>query len=153
MIEGSVQLDDDVQFSFDPKRLDLDIVHGFLSRDAYWSLGVPRIVVERAIAHSLCIGAYREARQIGFARLTTDRATFAYLSDVFVIAGERGLGIARRMLRALLDHQDVQGLRRIVLFTADAHALYRDLGFSMLSKPERGMEILRPDSYRASATQ
>ena len=106
----------------------------------------------RAIANSLCIGAYREAQQIGFARLTTDRATFAYLSDVFVVASERGQGIGRRTVRALLDHQDVRGLRRIVLFTSDAHALYREFGFTALSKPERGMEILRPDSYRASAS-
>ncbi len=151
MSASSSSPDDDVEFSFDTSRLDLDLIHGFLSNEAYWSPGIPRTVVERAVAHSLCIGAYRAARQIGFARLTTDRATFAYLSDVFIIAGERGLGIARRMLSALLDHQDVQGLRRIVLFTADAHALYRDLGFSPLARPERGMEILRPDSYRASA--
>ncbi len=143
---------DDVEVSFDPARLDLDVIHRFLSSEAYWSLGIPRTTVERAIVHSLCIGAYREARQIGFARLTTDRATFAYLADVFVVAGERGLGIARRMIRTLLAHDDVQGLRRILLFTADAHALYRGLGFSALARPERGMEILRPDSYRAPAT-
>lgn len=143
--------DPPVEFSFDPTRLDLDVVHRFLSTEAYWSPDVPRAIVERAIANSLCIGAYRNARQIGFARLTTDRATFAYLSDVFIVASERGHGVARRMVRALLDHPDVQGLRRMLLFTADAHALYRDLGFLPLSKPERGMEILRPDSYRASA--
>ena len=152
MNERSASLDDDVEFSFDPARLDLDVIHRFLSSEAYWSIGIPRITVERAVAHSLCVGAYRGVHQIGFARLTTDRATFAYLADVFVVASERGLGIARRMVRALLDHDDVQGLRRILLFTADAHALYRELGFSALARPERGMEILRPDSYRASET-
>ena len=147
----------EVEFSFNPARLDLDLIHRFLSTEAYWSIGIPRATVDRAIAHSLCIGAYRADRgdggQVGFARLTTDRATFAYLSDVFVVTDERGRGIAQRMVRALLDHDDVQGLRRIVLFTADAHALYRGLGFSSLSRPERGMEILRPDSYRVSAMQ
>lgn len=149
--EKPVSSDDGVEFSFDPARLDLDMIHRFLSREAYWSLDVPRSTLERAVAHSLCIGAYRRAHQIGFARLTTDRATFAYLGDVFVVAEERGFGIARRMVRTLLDHDDVKGLRRILLFTADAHALYRGLGFSPLSRPERGMEILRTDSYRASA--
>ncbi len=153
MSKRSVPRDDAVEFSFDPARLDLDVIHRFLSGEAYWSLGISRTTVERAIAHSLCIGAYRGGYQVGFARLVTDRATFAYLADVFVVASERGRGIARRMVRTLLEHDDAQGLRRILLFTADAHALYRDLGFSALARPERGMEILRPDSYRASATR
>lgn len=153
MSERSISHDDLVEFSFDSARLDLDIIHRFLSGDAYWSLGISRTTVDRAIVHSLCIGAYRGGHQVGFARLVTDRATFAYLADVFVIAGERGRGIARRMVGTLLEHDNVQGLRRIILFTADAHALYRDLGFSALARPERGMEILRPDSYSAVASR
>jgi len=137
--------------SFDPERLDLDLIHRFLSTQAYWSSGIPRAVVERSVANSLCIGAYRETAQVGFARLVTDRATFAYLADVFVVAAERGHGIATRMVRALLAHHDVQGLRRVLLFTADAHALYEGLGFRTLARPERGMEILRPDVYRSTA--
>ena len=144
--------DDDVEFSFDPARLDLDVIHRFLSDESYWSPGILRDTVERAIAHSLCIGAYRGTLQVGFARLITDRATFAYLADVFIVTSERGRGIARRMVRTLLDHDDAQGLRRTLLFTADAQALYRGLGFAALARPERGMEILRPDGYRASAT-
>ena len=151
MINASTPLGEGFEFSFYPARLDLDVIHRFLSSEAHWSMGIPRTTVERAIAHSLCIGAYRGAHQVGFARLTTDRATFAYLADVFVVASQRGQGIARSMVRALLDHDEVQGLRRILLFTADAHALYRGLGFSALARPERGMEILRPDSYRESA--
>lgn len=140
----------DVVFSFDPARLDLDVVHAFLSTEAYWSIGIPRATVARAIAHSLCIGAYRDDRQIGFARLTTDRATFAYLGDVFVVSTDRGKGIAREMVRRLLVHEDVQALRRVLLFTADAHSLYASLGFTPLVRPERGMEIVRPGIYRAA---
>jgi GNAT superfamily N-acetyltransferase len=134
--------------SFDVSRIDIDFVHDFLATQAYWSLGIPREVVERSIAHSLCIGAYRGSEQIGFARLVTDRATFAYLADVFVLASERGRGVARRMLKILLDHHDVQGLRRWTLFTSDMHAVYRGLGFKPFAHPERGMEIVDLDPYR-----
>ncbi len=138
-----------IGLSFDPARLDVDVVHRFLSEEAYWSLGIPRATVERAIAHSLCVGAYDDAgAQVGFARLVTDRATFAYLCDVFVLASARGQGLATRMVAALLEHPDTQGLRRTLLFTADAHAVYARLGFASLARPERGMEIVRPDVYR-----
>jgi GNAT superfamily N-acetyltransferase len=136
-----------IAYSFDPVRLDVDLVHRFLSTEAYWSRGVPRTVVERAIAGSLCIGAYRGGEQVGFARLVTDRATFAYLSDVFVVAAARGAGVGKRMVGALLAHPDVQGLRRVLLFTADAHDLYRQFGFAPLARPERGMEVLQTDVY------
>ena len=138
-----------IDLSFDRERLDLTLIHRFLSVDAYWSLGIPRDVIERAVANSLCIGAYRDHRQVGFARLVTDRATFAYLADVFVVAAERGSGVGRQMVRALLDHDDAQGLRRVLLFTADAHAVYGPLGFRPIGRPERGMEILRTDLYPA----
>ena len=141
-----------IVLSFDADRFDVDLIHRFLSREAYWSLDIPRPVVERAIANSLCIGAFADDGQVGFGRLVTDRATFAYLADVFVVASRRGTGIARRMVAALLDHHDVQGLRRVLLFTADAHALYRGLGFSPLARPERGMEIVRPDLYRTASS-
>jgi N-acetylglutamate synthase-like GNAT family acetyltransferase len=137
----------DVELSFDVARLDVEVIHGFLSRDAYWSKGVPRAIVERAIANSLCIGAYRDGAQVGFARLVTDRATFAYLADVFVTMSMRGSGVGKRMVGALLAHPDVQGLRRSLLFTADAHGLYRQFGFAPLARPERAMEIVDPDVY------
>jgi GNAT superfamily N-acetyltransferase len=139
----------DVECSFDTARLDVDLIHGFLSRDAYWSPGVPRTVVERAIANSLCIGAYHERAQVGFARVVTDRATFAYLADVFVVATARGAGVGKRMLEAMFAHPDLQGLRRFMLFTADAQGLYRQFGFTPLARPERGMEIMRADAYAA----
>lgn len=141
-----------VELSFDDARLDIDVIHRFLSTEAYWSPGVPRAVVERAIAHSLCVGAYTENRQVGFARLVTDRATFAYLADVFVVVSERGRGVAKRMVQALLDHGEAGSLRRVLLFTADAHALYRGLGFAPLGRPERAMEIVQPELYRTVAS-
>ena len=141
-----------IDYSFDPARFDRDRIHAFLSTEAYWSMGVPRAVVDRAIDHSLGIGAYRDGEQIGFARVVTDRATFAYLADVFVVQSARGRGIARTMVGALLAHEDLAGLRRVFLFTADAHALYRSLGFSAVAKPERAMEIVRPDVYRSASS-
>ena len=134
--------------SFDPERVDLDIVHGFLTT-SYWSPGIPREAVARALAGSLCVGAYRaDGRQIGIARLVTDRATFAYLADVFVDEAARGLGIGRAMVRALMDHPDTQGLRRWLLATVDAHGVYQALGWVPLAHPERFLEILDPDVYR-----
>jgi GNAT superfamily N-acetyltransferase len=121
----------------DPARLDLDVVHGYL-RTAYWSPGVPREVVERAVANSVVAGLYdADGRQVGFARAVTDRATFAWIADVFVLESERGNGLGRFVVETLLAHPDLQGLRRLMLATADAHDLYRSYGFSDLSEPSR----------------
>ena len=141
-------MNDTVEYSFHAARLDIAAIHRYLSNEAYWCLGIPRATVEKAIAHSLCMAAYRGDALIGFARLVTDRATFAYLGDVFVLAPERGQGIATTMVRTLLDHPDAQGLRRTLLFTRDMHALYARLGFDAIAHPERGMEIVRPDIYQ-----
>jgi GNAT superfamily N-acetyltransferase len=121
----------------DPARLDLDVVHGYL-RTAYWSPGVPREVVERAIGHSVVAGLYdADGRQVGFARAVTDRATFAWIADVFVLESERGNGLGRFVVEALLAHPALQGLRRVMLATADAHDLYRSYGFTDLEDPSR----------------
>ena len=133
--------------SFDPAELDLDVIHGFLTT-SYWSPGIPRETVARAIAGSLCVGAYRERRQIGFARVVSDRATFAYLADVFVLDGARGEGIGRAMVRALMEHPELQGLRRWFLATLDAHGVYETLGWQPVAHPERLLEITVPDIYR-----
>lgn len=133
--------------SFDPAELDLDVIHGFLTT-SYWSPGTPRETVARAIAGSLCVGAYRERRQIGFARVVSDRATFAYLADVFVLDGARGEGIGRAMVRALMEHPELQGLRRWFLATLDAHGVYEALGWQPVAHPERLLEITVPDIYR-----
>ncbi|WP_019834122.1 GNAT family N-acetyltransferase [Sphingomonas sp. PR090111-T3T-6A] len=133
--------------SFDPRALDLDTIHGFLTT-SYWSPGIPRETVARAIAGSLCVGAYRAGRQIGFARVVSDRATFAYLADVFVLEEAQGQGIGRAMVRALMEHHELQGLRRWFLATLDAHGVYEALGWQPVAHPERLLEITVPDIYR-----
>ena len=142
-----IALHDGYEISDDKDRLDLDVIHAFLVQ-SYWSTGIPRGVVERAIEGALCFGIYRSGRQVGFARVITDCATFAYLADVFVLEGHRGKGLAREMLRVVFAQPQLQGLRRFMLATRDAHRLYQEFGFSALSKPDRIMERLNPDVYR-----
>ncbi|MBX3595364.1 GNAT family N-acetyltransferase [Sphingomonas sp.] len=137
--------------SFDAQELDLDLIHAFLS-GAYWSVGIPRDTVERAIRGSLCVGAYAPDErgadeQIGFARVVTDRATFAYLADVFVLPAHRGRGVARAMLTALHAHPDLQGLRRWALFTRDMQPVYASLGWKPYPHPDRLMVREDPGVY------
>jgi GNAT superfamily N-acetyltransferase len=133
----------------DRARFDLDLIHGFLSR-AYWSPGVPRETVERAIAGSLAFGLFEHDRQIGFARAITDGATFAYLADVFVLEAHRGRGLGMFLMESVMAHPSLQGLRRFTLATRDAHDLYRRFGFTPLSAPDRFMERFAPDVYAES---
>jgi GNAT superfamily N-acetyltransferase len=126
----------------DPSRIDVAAVHAFLTA-SYWSPGVPRDVVEKAIAGSLPFAALLDGATVGFARVITDRATFAYLADVYVLPEHRGLGIAHRMMETVLAHPDLQKVRRFVLVTRDAHSLYADFGFTPLAAPERYMEKAR----------
>lgn len=135
------------EVSTDPARLDLDIVHGFL-RTSYWASGRQREVVERSIANSLCFGVYEDGRQVAFARVVSDKAVFAYLMDVFVVPEYRGRGIANILMRAVLDHPDLQNLRVFLLATRDAHGLYSQFGFRPLAEPDRWMAIQDPDSDR-----
>jgi GNAT superfamily N-acetyltransferase len=129
--------------STDRGRLDRAAVHAFLT-EAYWSVGVPREVVDRSIDESLCFGLYApDGSQAGFARAVTDRATYAYLADVFVLAPHRRRGLATWLVKTVLAHPDLRTLRRWVLFTADAHELYRPLGFGPAQTPERYMELVR----------
>ena len=138
--------DDRYDISEDPARFDLAAIHAYLTR-SYWAAGVPLGIVARAIEHSLCFAVLHRADQVGFARVVTDRATFAYLCDVYVLEAHRGRGLAKRMLHAIIAHPDLQGLRRFVLATRDAHALYRRFGFTELQAPARFMEIVKPDVY------
>ena len=139
--------------STDPAWLDVDVIHRFLSKESYWARRVPREVVVRSLANSLCFGAYttegdsQSRRQVGFARIVTDCATFAYLADVFVLPDHRGKGLSKRLMEAAFAHPDLHNLRRWLLATADAHGLYRQFGFTSLSKPERLMERHDPDIY------
>lgn len=129
-------------------RLDLDAIHGYLSRESYWAAGISRAVVARAIANSLCFGLYRAQRQVGFARVVTDRATYGYLCDVFVDAAERGAGLGKWLVECVLAHPDLQGLRRLSLMTRDAQSLYAAYGFKPMPDATRYLEIHRPDVYR-----
>jgi GNAT superfamily N-acetyltransferase len=135
---------DGYEIDDDRGRLDVDAIHAFLSRDAYWSPGIPRDVVARAVAGSLCFGLYRDGAQVGFSRATTDKATFAWLSDVYVLADHRGRGLGHWLVRTALGHPDLKGLGRILLATSDAHQVYADCGFAPLSDPERWMTIKTP---------
>ena len=125
--------------STDPDRLDLDLVHRFLSEEAYWSPGVSRETVERSIEHSIVFGLYREPEQVGFARVVTDRAAIAYLADVFIVAAHRDRGLGKWLIETALSHPDLQGLRKFFLGTADAHSLYERFGFRPVD-PGRLME-------------
>ena len=130
--------------------MDVDAVHAYLSGESYWARGVPRAVVARAIQHSLCIGVFDGAAQVAFARAVTDRATYAYLADVYVLEAYRGRGVGKWMMETLVAHPDLQGLRRWSLMTKDAHGLYTQFGFRPLSHPERSMERTSPGVYTRS---
>jgi len=144
---------DEFLISTDTVRLDLGVIHNFLATQSYWAQAVPREVVARSIANSLCFGVYEGTRQIGFARVISDYATFAYLADVFIIEAYRGRGLSKALMGAIMSHPHLQGLRRFTLGTADAHGLYRKFGFAEPPHPERQMERADPDVYtRASGT-
>ena len=129
--------------SADPARLDLGVIHSFLT-ESYWAKGVTEDTVARSVENSICFGAYKNGKQVGFARAVTDRATFAFLADVFVIESERGNGLGKMLVEAALNHPQLRSLRRWLLATDDAHGLYERSGFVPLRKPERWMEIHNP---------
>ncbi len=133
-----IVLDDDKQ------RLQISKIHAWLAA-SYWSPGIKRALVERALAGSHCLGAYLDGQQVGYARMITDHATFGWLADVWVDEAVRGQGIGRRMVRWFVDHPDFSGIRRLALVTADAHGVYEAEGFSALMRPERYMERLAPE--------
>ena len=141
-------MNDDYTISTDPGRLDPVAIHAFLSR-SYWSPGIPMRVVETALTNSLAFGLYFRAYQVGLARVVTDKATFAYLADVYVLEAHRGKGLSKRLLDAVLAHDELQGLRRFLLATKDAHGLYAQFGFKVLANPSRMMERWHPDAHIA----
>jgi GNAT superfamily N-acetyltransferase len=145
---GDYAIDDD------PGRLDLDVVHGFLSR-SYWAEGIPRKTVERSIAHSIPFGLFRlppsdegaAEEQVGFARVVSDHATFAYLADVFILEPHRGHGLGVWLVECIVAHPELQSLRRWMLATRDAHSLYRRFGWGPMAAPDRWMERLPAGRY------
>jgi GNAT superfamily N-acetyltransferase len=137
------------EFTITDRREDLDveIIHNFL-RESYWAKGIPRVLVEKGINNSLCFGLYRNAKQVGFGRVISDYATFAYLSDVFVVPAFRGRGLGKWLVSCVMAHPELQGLRRWLLATLDAHGLYEQNGFVALRRPDVFMEINDPDIYQ-----
>lgn len=132
--------------STNPKRLDLKAIHGFLSR-SFWAEDIPKKLVAKSIRNSLCFGLFHERDQVGFARVVTDRATYAYLCDVYILESHRGKGLSKQLIEAVMAHPDLQGLRRFQLVTRDAHGLYKRFGFRAPQHPERQMEIFRHGMY------
>lgn len=131
----------------DPARVDLAVVHGFLAA-SYWAKDIPLETVRRSIGHSLNFSLYDGASQVGFARVITDYATFGYLGDVFVLESHRGRGLSKWLMERVFAHPDLQGFRRWVLLTRDAHGLYQQFGFRAIAAPERYMERWVPEVYR-----
>ncbi len=136
-----------IEISTNVERLDVDVIHRFLSESSYWASGIPLELVERAIENSLCFGAYDDDAQVGFARVITDYATYGYVAHVFVLPSHRGQGIGKELMQAIRNHRDLQRLRRWHLVTRDAHNLYATVGFRPLESPERHMEITVKNAY------
>jgi GNAT superfamily N-acetyltransferase len=140
------------RISTDKTHLDVAVIHQFLSRESYWAQGVPRDIVERSIANSLSFGVYEAesggGAQVGFARVITDYATFAYLCDVFILSAHRGQGLSKWLMEVIVAHPDLQGLRRFLLFTRDAHSLYARYGFTPLHHPQNALYRHDFDPYR-----
>jgi len=136
--------------STDPAKLNTDIIYNYLSEESYWAKGIPREVVEKSITHSLCFGLYNNSEQIGFARLVTDKATFAYLADVFVLPAFRGQGLSKWMMQTIHAHPELQHLRRWWLGTKDAHGLYEQFGWTRITDDvaKRFMQKHNPDVYK-----
>ena len=138
---------DGFTISTEKERLDIDLIHSFLNR-TYWAEGISKETIRRSIEGSLCFGVFENDKQVGFARMITDKATFAYLADVFIIEEYRGRGLSKWLMQVIMSHPDLQGLRRMILATKDAHGLYKQFGFTPLINVDRWMHILDPDVYK-----
>jgi N-acetylglutamate synthase-like GNAT family acetyltransferase len=133
--------------STEKEKLDIDVIHSFLNR-TYWAEGISKEIIRRSIEGSLCFGLFENDKQVGFARMITDKATFAYLADVFIIEEYQGRGLSKWLMEVIMSHPDLQGLRRMILATKDAHGLYSQFGFTPLINVDRWMHILDPDVYK-----
>lgn len=141
----------DYRITDNKEEMDIDAIHHYLSR-SYWAEGVPKSVVTKAIKNSLCfavlaIDSDNKERQVGFARLITDSATFAYLADVYILEEYRGKGLSKQMMQTIVEHPQTQGLRRMMLATRDAHGLYEQYGFTALTDEKMFMQLWTPDVY------
>lgn len=134
--------------STDKAKLDINAIHEFLSTKAYWCLNIPKATVEKAIANSLCFGVYEGDKQIGFARVISDLSTIAYLGDVYVLEEYRGHGLSKWLMETIMTHPELQGLRRWILLTGDAHGLYRQFGWTDLADSSKWMELHNKTVYK-----
>jgi GNAT superfamily N-acetyltransferase len=137
----------DYLFSDDKAKLQIEVVYQYLSKESYWAQNIPLAIVQAAIEGSCCFGVYKNDIQIGFARVISDKATFGYLADVFILPEHRGKGLSKELMRMIMDAPYLQGLRRVMLATKDAQGLYTQFGFNALATPERIMEIKFFESY------
>ncbi|GAB2981049.1 GNAT family N-acetyltransferase [Mucilaginibacter puniceus] len=132
------------KISIDKDLLDIDIIYNYLDKESYWSQGIPLEKLKTGIENSICFGIYKHSKQVGFARVITDKAIFAYLCDVFVLTDHRGIGLSKWLLQTIKNHPELQGLRRWTLATVDAHRLYSQFGFTPLTNTDRWMGIYTP---------
>ena len=150
MNENYEAVKDQYLISTDRDKLNIDTIYNYIAFESYWAQGIPRAVVEKSIANSLCFGLYEETKQIGFARLVTDKATFAYLADVFVLPQYRGKGLSKWLMQTIHAHPELQNLRRWWLGTKDAHGLYEQFGWTRITEEvaKRFMQKHNPDVYK-----
>jgi N-acetylglutamate synthase-like GNAT family acetyltransferase len=142
---------DNYTISTDKTSLSPEYIHQYLSEQSYWAKGIPLHTVKRSIEGSICFGVYKDAQMVGFARVITDNATFGYLADVFIDETCRGQGLSKWLMEVILAHPDLQGLRRFMLATRDAHGLYRQFDFKELANPEYMLAIVKPDIYKTNS--
>ena len=144
-----VTVKDDFIISTDKTKLDIALIHNYLSKESYWAKNIPVKVVKKSIKGSCCFGLYKNKEQIGFARVVTDHATFGYIADVFILDEYRGKGLSKWLMETIMKYPNLQGLRRWMLATKDAHGLYAQFGFLPLDKPERIMGLRPFEEYPA----
>ena len=137
--------------STDKSKLDINVIHDFLCNRSYWGKGISREMVEKLNKHCMVVGVYHGFTQVGYARVITDYASFAYLSDVFIVEEHRKKGLSKQLVQFIVEHEELQGLRRFMLATQDAHSLYASFGFRPLNHPEWFMQIHNPNVYKAKA--
>ena len=146
--KNNKELEDKYIVSTEQQLLDIEMIHDFLSTKAYWSLKIPKETVIRSIEHSLCFGVYNEREQVGFARVITDYSTIAYLGDVFILESHRGKGLSKLLMKAIMNHVKLQGLRRWILLTGDAHGLYKKFGWKELADSTLWLELHDRNVYQ-----
>lgn len=133
--------------STDTSKMDVPVIHAYLSNESYWSKNIPYHIVEKYVKHSLNFGVFYQDKQVGYARVITDFTTIAYLGDVFILQEHRGKGLSKWLMQTIMEHPELQGLRRWILATADAHGLYKQFGWTPMKAPDRWMELHDPDVY------